>query len=73
MNARRRVKRLKELLAQIGLEPERVDMFQLSSAMAGAFVEAAEEMVMRLERLGPNPLKDEAPERVAEDPKVEGD
>jgi F420-non-reducing hydrogenase iron-sulfur subunit len=44
------------LLSQIGLEPERVHMFNMSAAMAGNFVEAAEEMVERVSTLGPSPL-----------------
>jgi coenzyme F420-reducing hydrogenase delta subunit len=45
------------LLKEIGLEPERVRMFNLSSAMAGQFVTAATEMTQQIEGLGPNPLK----------------
>ncbi len=46
------------LLKQIGLEPERVQMFNLSSAMAGRFVDITTEMTQTIEGLGPNPLKD---------------
>jgi coenzyme F420-reducing hydrogenase delta subunit len=46
------------LLSQIGLDPERIEMFNLSSAMAGAFVEAAMQMTDRIVELGPNPLRD---------------
>ena len=56
-NARRRVARIQELLEQIGLEPERVRMFNMSSAMAGQFVEAATEMTTLITSLGPNPLR----------------
>ena len=49
--------RIKELLAQIGLEPERVEMFNMSAAMAGEFVERAGEMVARIEAAGPSPLR----------------
>lgn len=57
MNAKRRVARLQSLLAQIGLEPERVQMFNMSAAMAGAFVEATTAMHTQIEALGPNPLR----------------
>jgi F420-non-reducing hydrogenase iron-sulfur subunit len=57
-NAKRRVRRIRLLLDQIGLESERVRMFNMSSAMAGQFVEAAEEMAAKVEELGPNPLRD---------------
>jgi coenzyme F420-reducing hydrogenase delta subunit len=56
-NAQRRVSRVQELLAQIGLEPERVRMFNLSSAMAGRFVEIASEMTEQVTALGPSPLR----------------
>jgi coenzyme F420-reducing hydrogenase delta subunit len=39
------------------MEPERVRMFNLSSAMASNFVEAAEEMTNQIQNLGSNPLK----------------
>jgi coenzyme F420-reducing hydrogenase delta subunit len=40
------------------MEPERVDMFNMSSAMAGQFVAAAEEMTKQINAIGPNPLRD---------------
>jgi len=48
---------LKKLLAEIGLEPERARMFNLSAAMAGTFVEAVEEITQQVTALGPNPLR----------------
>ena len=57
MNASRRIKRAQELLKQIGLEPERVQMFNLSSAMAGKFVDSIHEMTERVKALGLNPLR----------------
>ena len=51
--------RTQELLKQIGMEPERVRMFNMSSAMAGGFVSAAMEMTEKIVELGPNPLRDE--------------
>ena len=57
MNARRRVERVKQLLDEIGLEPERVRMFNISSAMAGQFAEAAREMNEQIEKIGRNPLR----------------
>jgi F420-non-reducing hydrogenase iron-sulfur subunit len=56
-NAGRRVEHLKELLAQIGLEPGRVQMVNVSSAMAGHFVAAAAQMSQTIAALGPNPLR----------------
>jgi coenzyme F420-reducing hydrogenase delta subunit len=57
VNARRRVERIQDLLKQIGLEPERVRMANLSAAMAGRFVELACEMTDSITAIGPNPLK----------------
>lgn len=58
MNAKRRVERVKNLLAQIGLETERVRMFNMSSAMAGEFAKAATEMSEQITKLGPSPLRE---------------
>ena len=48
---------MKELLIEIGLEPERVEMFNMSSAMAGKFVETASAMTEKIDAMGPNPLR----------------
>lgn len=48
---------LQFLLKEIGLEPERVRMFNLSAAMAGQFVEITKEMTEKIVTLGPNPLR----------------
>ena len=48
---------VQDVLRNIGLEPERVQMFNLSSAMAGHFAEATKEMTEKVEALGPNPLR----------------
>lgn len=56
-NAKRRIKHTQNLLEQIGLEPDRVRMFNISSAMAGRFVQAATEMTEHISNLGPNPLR----------------
>lgn len=57
LRARKRVERAQELLAEIGLEPERVEMFNLSSAEGARFAEIVTEMNQRLVRLGPSPLR----------------
>lgn len=56
-NAERRVARVQELLAEIGLQPERVKMVHVSSAMAGEFASAATEMCQVITELGSNPLR----------------
>jgi|YelNatPaOPRAMG01_1025707.scaffolds.fasta_scaffold07967_2 coenzyme F420-reducing hydrogenase delta subunit len=55
--AKRRVKQVKEILRSIGMDPERVEMFNLSSAMGVRFAEIAREMTERIKKLGPSPLK----------------
>jgi F420-non-reducing hydrogenase iron-sulfur subunit len=57
VNAKRRTGRAASILAEIGLEPERIQMVNLSSAMASQFVEIVNDAVERIEALGPNPLK----------------
>jgi len=44
-------------LAEIGLQPERLEMFNLSSAEGTRFAEIARTMVERIKRLGPSPLR----------------
>ena len=56
--AEQRVKRIQWLLEQIGLEAQRVRMVNLSSAMAGQFVAAVNEMDALITALGPSPLKE---------------
>ncbi len=51
------MERIKHILAEIGLEPDRVRMFNMSAAMASEFVTAATEMTDTVSTLGPNPLR----------------
>ncbi|MFQ5910158.1 MAG: hydrogenase iron-sulfur subunit [Thermoplasmata archaeon] len=55
--AKRKVNHAKRLLEEIGFESERLEMFNLSSAMAGRFAEIIEEMTERIRKLGPSPLR----------------
>jgi len=57
LRARRRVERAKQLLDEIGLEQERLEMFNLSSADGPRFAEIVTEMNDRLAQLGPSPLR----------------
>jgi coenzyme F420-reducing hydrogenase delta subunit len=59
LRARRRVERVRQLLAEIGLEPERLEMFNLSSAEGARFTEIVTTMVERITRLGNSPLRPE--------------
>ena len=53
LRAKKRVAYVKKLLAEVEIEPERLEMFNLSSAMGGRFVEIVEEMTERITKLGP--------------------
>jgi F420-non-reducing hydrogenase iron-sulfur subunit len=64
ITAKRRVEYIAGLLNQIGLEGERVQMYNLSSAMGTRFAQVAAEMTEKMKEIGPNPLKKE--ERVNE-------
>jgi F420-non-reducing hydrogenase iron-sulfur subunit len=57
INARRRVNRIKALVEAIGLEPDRIEMFNMSSAMGQQFAQAVAVMSTRIRELGPNPLR----------------
>ena len=57
LRAKRRVQRAKQLMGEIGLEPERLEMFNLSSAEGPRFAQIVTEMNERLVRLGPSPLR----------------
>jgi len=57
LKAKKKVQYVKEVLEEIGLEPERVEMFNLSSGQGPRFAEIATEMVERIKELGPSPVK----------------
>ena len=55
--ARKRVDHVKDLLGELGIEPERVEMYNMSSAMGARFAEVATEFTERIKQLGPSPIK----------------
>jgi F420-non-reducing hydrogenase iron-sulfur subunit len=55
--ARKRVEQAQKILNTIGVEGERVQMYNLSSSDAPLFVKYATEMNDRIIKLGPNPVK----------------
>jgi coenzyme F420-reducing hydrogenase delta subunit len=57
LRARKRVERAQQMLTEIGLEPERLEMYNLSSAEGARFAEIVNEMNERVARLGPSPLR----------------
>jgi len=54
--AKAQVERVKKMLVEMGLEPARVEMFNLSSAMGTRFAEIAREFTDRIIKLGPSPV-----------------
>ena len=56
LRAKRRVTLVRELLAESGLEQERLEMFNLSSAQGQTFADIVEKMTNRIKELGPSPL-----------------
>jgi F420-non-reducing hydrogenase iron-sulfur subunit len=57
LRARKRVGRVKQILGEIGLEPERLEMFNLSSAEGPRFAEITKEMYNRVAPLGLSRLR----------------
>ncbi|MFH0773951.1 MAG: hydrogenase iron-sulfur subunit [bacterium] len=57
IKAKRRVQRAKKLLTEIGLDGERLEMYNMSASMGPKFAEAAREMTEKVRALGPNPLR----------------
>jgi coenzyme F420-reducing hydrogenase delta subunit len=57
LRCRERVEHVRSLLQEIGLEPDRVRMYNLSSSEAPTFAGYAKEMTENILKLGPNPLK----------------
>lgn len=56
IRAKARVMSLKNMLEEIGIEPERLEMFNMSSSMGQAFAERAAEMTERALKLGRSPV-----------------
>lgn len=57
VRGRKEVARCRELLAEVGLEPERLEFFHVPASAASLFAQCARIMTERACRLGPNPLR----------------
>jgi F420-non-reducing hydrogenase iron-sulfur subunit len=57
IRARKRVEHLKQILDECGIGPERVAMYNMSSAQGQRFAEVAREMTEKIRALGPSPGK----------------
>jgi F420-non-reducing hydrogenase iron-sulfur subunit len=53
LRAKKKVAYVKRLLDEVGTNPQRIEMFNLSSAMGGRFAEIVEEMTQRIKEIGP--------------------
>ena len=71
IHASQRVDHAAKLLEEIGLEPQRVRMINISAAMGEQFVIEVTNFVEAIEALGPSPLSGEAGNlRAAKDPEL---
>ena len=57
IRAKKRVGYVKEILKDIGLNPDRVEMYNLSAADGPRFVDIAKEFTERIVKLGPSPIR----------------
>ena len=57
LRAKKKVAQAKKLLKEVGIEPERLEMYNISASNSVLFAKAADEMTERARKLGPNPLK----------------
>jgi F420-non-reducing hydrogenase iron-sulfur subunit len=55
--AKRRVEYLREMLAEMGLEPERLRMVNVSASMARPLADIITDMVETVRKLGPSPVR----------------
>jgi coenzyme F420-reducing hydrogenase delta subunit len=57
LHAKKRVRRAKQILDQVGLGGGRLEMYNLSAGMGGRFAEIVREMDAKIRSLGPSPLR----------------
>jgi F420-non-reducing hydrogenase iron-sulfur subunit len=57
IRAMKRVDKLKKDMLAMGIEPERLEMFHVSSGEGPKFAQVCRDMVERAQRLGPNPVR----------------
>jgi coenzyme F420-reducing hydrogenase delta subunit len=57
LRAKKRVRYVKQLLREVGLESGRVEMYNLSAADGQRFAQIAREMTDRIRALGPSPVR----------------
>ncbi len=57
LHAKRRVKRVKEILDKVGVGGDRLEMYNLSAGQGGRFAEIVKEMDEKIRGLGPSPIR----------------
>lgn len=57
LRAKKRVAYVKGILKSLGMEEERIDMYNLSAAMGQRFAEIVKEVTEKVKKLGPSPVK----------------
>ena len=57
LRARQVVEHTKQLLQDAGMDPRRLEMFNMSASMAQKFAQAVQTMTDRLKEQGPSPLR----------------
>ncbi len=65
INAAKRVKHLQKLLASIGIDPARLEMYNLSASQGPRWASICADFTERIKKLGPSPL------RIAKEKKME--
>jgi coenzyme F420-reducing hydrogenase delta subunit len=70
LRAKKRVVYVQEVLEKIGMEPERVSMYNLSAGEGPRFAEIAREMTEKVKELGSSPIKN-AKKKASKKSKVE--
>jgi coenzyme F420-reducing hydrogenase delta subunit len=56
LNAAKRVKKVKSLLHMLGIDPARLEFFNLSAAQGPRWAEICTEFTQRISALGPSPI-----------------
>ena len=57
LKARRKVEYVRKTLNKLDIEPERIEMYNLSSAQGLRFAQIAHEMTDKIKKLGPTPVQ----------------
>lgn len=73
INAKKRVVQTKKLLEDVGVNPDRLEMYNLSAAMGKRFAEICNDMTEKIKKLGPmkiNELKEATSEEEKEEAKT---